>query len=60
MNKSALPNILEQQVRQLEEEREQLFVVKAQLLFEVEENRQIADKLAIQIKDHDKVKQDEQ
>ena len=47
-------NLLEQQVRQLEEERNRLCEQKATLMVEVAEYRQMADELAVTIKNNDK------
>ena len=46
--------LLEQQVRNLEEEKDQLCQQKVQLMLEIDEYKRMADNLAITIKDADK------
>jgi len=58
-NKSVLISLLEQQVRVLEDERDSLCQQKAEMMREIAEYRQMADSLAIQVKEFDKVKSNE-
>ena len=58
-NKSVMVTMLEHQVRLIEEERDQLCTQKVQLMLEVEEYKQMANKMAISIKDTDKVRRNE-
>jgi len=51
--------LLEQQVRLLEEERNQLGEQKAKLMVEVFEYKEMADKMAVSIKNIDKSREDE-
>ena len=59
VNRSLMVTLLEQQVRLLEGERDDLHREKAQLLVEVEEFRQMADRMAVAIKDRDKEGRDD-
>ena len=58
-NRSLMVTLLEQQVRHLEAERDDLHRQKAQLQVEVEEFRQMADRMAVAIKDRDKAHSDD-
>ena len=58
-NKSVMLTLLEQQVRLLEAERDELCSERAKLMVEVSEYKDMADKLAIQIKDTDRNKNDD-
>ena len=59
VNRTLMVTLLEQQVRLLEDERDDLHRQKAQLLVEVDEFRQMADRMAVAIKDRDKEGRDD-
>ena len=52
-NKTMLISVLEQQSRQLEEERNALITEKAELQLEIEEHKETIGKIAVKVKEND-------